>query len=255
MLSLGGAHLVGALNPLSATSVLASLGALGVFLALFAETGLLVGFFLPGDSLLFTAGLLCTSGLHSVHLSLPLVILAAIGGALLGAQTGYYIGRGGRPLLGHSRNRFLREGTERAEHLLQRYGYGKAIVLARFIPVVRTVLNPMAGALDVPVRTFTLWQVVGGVIWSAGVTLAGYGLGSTIPSIDTYLLPIIAVIVIVSLIPIGLELSRARRASRTPDHPGGEDGSDGRMSNTPRPPAARETGRDDRPRANAEQAE
>jgi hypothetical protein len=113
MLSLGGAHLA-ALNPLSSTSVLASLGALGVFLALFAETGLLIGFFLPGDSLLFTAGLLCTTGSHPVHLSLPVVILAAIGGALLGAQTGYYIGRGGRPLLGRSSNRFLRNGTERA---------------------------------------------------------------------------------------------------------------------------------------------
>jgi len=216
MLSLGGAHLA-ALNPLSSTSVLASLGALGVFLALFAETGLLIGFFLPGDSLLFTAGLLCTTGSHPVHLSLPVVILAAIGGALLGAQTGYYIGRGGRPLLGRSSNRFLRNGTERAAQLLGRYGYRKAIVLARFIPVVRTVLNPMAGALDVPVRTFTLWQVVGGVIWSAGVTLAGYALGSTIPSIDTYLLPIIAVIVVVSLIPVGFELLRARRAGRGPD--------------------------------------
>ena len=147
-------------------------------------------------------------------------------------------GAAARPLLGHSRNRFLREGTERAGHLLERYGYGKAIVLARFIPVVRTVLNPMAGALQVPVRTFTLWQVVGGVIWSVGVTLAGYALGSTIPSIDTYLLPIIAVIVIVSLIPIGLELVRARRASRTPDPAAGEDGNGTRMSDTSRPPAA-----------------
>ena len=223
MLSQGGAHFL-ALNPLSSTSVLASLGALGVFLALFAETGLLIGFFLPGDSLLFTAGLLCTAGSHPVHLSLPVVILAAIGGALLGAQTGYFIGRGGRPLLGHTRNRFLRRGTERAGELLAKYGYGKAIVLARFIPVVRTVLNPMAGALDVPVRTFTIWQVVGGVIWSAGVTLAGYALGSTIPSIDTYLLPIIAVIVIVSLIPIGLELLRARSGSRTPAADGDSDG-------------------------------
>jgi membrane-associated protein len=224
MLSQGTAHFVTALNPLSSTSVLASLGAFGVFLALFAETGLLIGFFLPGDSLLFTAGLLCTTGPHSVHLSLPLVILAAIGGALLGAQTGYYIGRGGRPLLSRTGHHFLRRGTERAGVLLAKYGYGKAIVLARFIPVVRTVLNPMAGALDVPVRTFTLWQVIGGVIWSAGVILAGYALGSTIPSIDTYLLPIIAVIVIVSLIPVGLELFRARSASREPDEaPDGAD--------------------------------
>jgi membrane-associated protein len=239
-------HLVGALNPLSSTSVLASLGALGVFLALFAETGLLIGFFLPGDSLLFTAGLLCTTtGSHPVHLSLPQVILAAIGGALLGAQTGYYIGRGGQPLLGHTRNRFVREGTERAGHLLERYGYGKAIVLARFIPVVRTVLNPMAGALQVPVRTFTLWQVIGGVIWSVGVTLAGYALGSTIPSIDTYLLPIIAVIVIVSLIPVGLELFRARSASSRPDETragadrGSADPAGTHRPDPTRPPASR----------------
>jgi membrane-associated protein len=245
MLSQGGAHLVTALNPLSSTSVLASLGAFGVFLALFAETGLLIGFFLPGDSLLFTAGLLCTEGSHPVHLSLPVVILAAIAGALLGAQTGYYIGRGGRPLLGRTSNRFVRRGTERSGELLAKYGYRKAIVLARFIPVVRTVLNPMAGALDVPVRTFTIWQVVGGVIWSAGVTLAGYALGSTIPSIDTYLLPIIAVIVIVSLIPVGLELFRARSASSRPDETragadrGSADPAGTHRPDPTRPPASR----------------
>ncbi len=216
-----GAHLA-ALNPLSSSSLLGSLGALGVLLVLFAETGLLIGFFLPGDSLLFTAGLLCTtSSAHKVHLSLPVVILAAIGGALLGAQTGYFIGRaGGRPLLDRSQRPALHRGAERGEELLKRYGYGKAIVLARFIPVVRTVLNPLAGALQVPVRTFTLWQIVGGVLWSAGVTLAGYALGSTIPGIDTYLLPIIAVIVIVSLIPVAIELRRNRAAARTAGRPG-----------------------------------
>jgi membrane-associated protein len=98
--------------------------------------------------------------------------------------------------------------------LLDRYGQGKAIVLARFIPVVRTVLNPLAGALDVPTRTFTIWQVAGGLVWSVGVTLAGYTLGSAIPSIDTYLLPAIAVIVILSLIPIGVEIYRTRSAIR-----------------------------------------
>jgi len=206
-----------ALNPLDATSVLSSLGTLGVFLVLFAETGLLIGFFLPGDSLLFTAGLLCTTTADNtaagkIHLSLPLVLLVAVAGALLGAQTGFWIGRkGGRPLLARSRNPHLRRGTLRAEELLARYGYGKAIVLARFIPVVRTVLNPMAGALNVPTATFTLWQVVGGLAWSVGVTVAGYALGSTIPGIDTYLLPIIAVVVVLSLIPIALELRRARR--------------------------------------------
>lgn len=211
-----------ALNPLDSTSWLASLGAFGVFLVLFAETGLLVGFFLPGDSLLFTAGLLCTTGTHAVHLSLPPVLIAAAAGALLGAQTGFWLGqRGGRVLLARSRNRHLREGVVRAEEILERYGHGKAIVLARFIPVVRTVLNPLAGALEVPTRIFTLWQVVGGLVWSIGVTLAGYGLGSSIPSIDKYLLPIIAVIVLVSLSPLALELLRRRRADRARSRNGG----------------------------------
>jgi len=229
MLSQAGPQLVGALNPLSSTSLLASLGAFGVFLVLFAETGLLIGFFLPGDSLLFTAGLLCTSTAgHPARLSLPLVLLAAAGGALLGAQTGFYFGRaGGQPLLRRSRNKYLRTGAERAERLLSRYGYGKAIVLARFIPVVRTVVNPLAGAFAVSTRTFTCWQVVGGLVWSVGVTLAGYTLGSAIPSIDTYLLPVIAVIVLLSLIPIGVEVWRTRsevrasgQAGRQPDQAG-----------------------------------
>ena len=201
-----------AFNPLSANGYLSSLGAFGVFLVLFAETGLLIGFFLPGDSLLFTAGLLCTtSATGSVHLNLGAVLPAAAAGALLGAQAGFWLGkRGGRPLLARSSNKHLQRGIDRAEEILDRYGHGKAIVLARFIPVVRTVLNPLAGILEVPTRTFVLWQSVGGLIWSIGVTLAGYALGSSIPSIDKYLLPIIAVIVIVSLIPLALELRRSR---------------------------------------------
>ncbi len=93
-------------------------------------------------------------------------------------------------------------------------------MLGRFIPVVRTVLNPLAGALEVPARTFTIWQVAGGVVWSAGITLAGYALGGAIPGIDRYLLPAIAVIVAVSLIPLAVELNRARRAARSGGHGG-----------------------------------
>jgi membrane-associated protein len=207
------------MNPLSATSWLSSLGALGVFLVLFAETGLLIGFFLPGDSLLFTAGLFCTTrATAAVHLSLPLVLIAAAAGALSGAQVGFLIGRrGGRAMLSRVRNRHLHAGMERADTLFARYGHAKAIVLARFIPVVRTVLNPLAGMLDVPTATFTGWQVLGGLLWSIGVTLAGYGLGASIPGIDQYLLPAIAVIVIISVIPIGLELLKARRAAKSAD--------------------------------------
>ncbi|MET7646775.1 DedA family protein [Streptomyces sp. NPDC005426] len=207
-----------AVNLLDAGSLLGAFGALGIAVVLFAETGLLVGFFLPGDSLLFTAGLLCVSGTHGpVELSLPQVLTAAVAGALLGAQTGYWIGRrGGRALLARSGARRLREGAARAEELLARYGQGRAIVLARFVPVVRTVLNPLAGALDVPVGRFTLWQAVGGAVWTVGLVLAGYALGSSVPNVDRYLLPIVALVVAVSLIPLATELIRSRaRARRT----------------------------------------
>jgi membrane-associated protein len=202
-----------ATDPLSASFWLASLGAFGVFAVVFAETGLLAGFFLPGDSLLFTAGLYCsTSATTGEHLSLGWVLAAAVTGALAGAQTGFWLGRrGGKALLARTRNRWLRKGTERAGDLLDRYGHARAIVLARFIPVVRTILNPLAGMLDVPTRTFTLWQITGGVLWASGVTLAGYVLGASIPGIDQYLLPVIAVIVIASAIPVTIEFIRARR--------------------------------------------
>src|SRR3954469_17660315 len=136
-----------AVNVLDAHSLLAAFGVLGVGVVMFAETGLLIGFFLPGDSLLFTAGLLCTgSGQHGVKLSLAPLLLAAVVGALAGAQCGILLGRmAGGALLARSRSVRLREGAQRAEELLERYGYAKAIVLARFVPVVRTGLNPMAG--------------------------------------------------------------------------------------------------------------
>jgi membrane-associated protein len=205
-----------AVNVLSPQSLLAAFGVLGVGVVMFAETGLLIGFFLPGDSLLFTAGLLCTgSGQHGVKLSLAPLLVAAAVGALAGAQCGYLLGRrAGGALLARSRSVRLRAGAHRAEELLDRYGHAKAIVLARFVPVVRTVLNPMAGALGVPVRTFTVWQVVGGLVWSLGLTLGGYALGSSIPNVDRYLLPIVAVVVAVSLLPLAAELYRSRRAAK-----------------------------------------
>ncbi|MFJ3773084.1 DedA family protein [Streptomyces sp. NPDC090075] len=213
-----------AVNVLDAHSLLAAFGVLGVGVVMFVETGLLVGFFLPGDSLLFTAGLLCTGTAEgTVHLSLGPLLLAAAAGALAGAQCGYLLGRkAGATVLARGRSQRLREGAQRAEELLERYGYAKAIVLARFVPVVRTVLNPLAGALEVPVRTFTLWQAVGGLVWSVGLTLAGYGLGSTIPNVDRYLLPLVALIVVVSLLPLLAEVYRGRRTARTARPEGGD---------------------------------
>ncbi|MFG3094542.1 DedA family protein [Streptomyces sp. NPDC048202] len=204
-----------AVNVLDAQSLLATFGTLGIAVILFAETGLLIGFFLPGDSLLFTAGLLCASGSAggSVHLSLGWVLAAAATGALAGAQFAYLLGRRAGPaLLKRTKSRRIGEGADRAADILERYGHAKAIVLARFLPVVRTVLNPLAGVLAVPARTFALWQIVGGLVWTVGLVLAGYALGASVPNVDRYLLPIIAVIVIVSLIPVGLELLRSRRS-------------------------------------------
>jgi membrane-associated protein len=204
-----------AFNPLDAHSVLSSVGTFGLFLIIFAETGLLLGFFLPGDSLLFTAGILSTTRAdRALHLSLPAVLIAAVAGALLGAQVGYLIGWRAGPRLRDRSGQRVRRGIERTEAALERYGAAKAIVLARFIPVVRTVINPLVGALRVPWAVFTIWQVIGGVVWALGVTLAGYALGSRIPSIDRYLLPIVAVVVVISLLPIALEVRRERTRQR-----------------------------------------
>jgi membrane-associated protein len=203
-----------AVNILSAQSLLSAFGVLGVGVVLFAETGLLIGFFLPGDSLLFTAGLLCTgTAPGGLRLSLVPLLLVAAAGALAGSQCGYLIGRrAGGALLARSRSARLHEGARRAQELLERYGHAKAIVLARFVPVVRTVLNPMAGALRVPIRTFTVWQAAGGLLWSLGLISAGYALGSAVPNVDRYLLPMVAVIVALSLVPLAAEVYRSRRA-------------------------------------------
>ena len=192
--------------------LLATFGVVGLFLIVFAETGLLVGFFLPGDSLLFTAGLLTsTSAGAATHLPLAGVIGAAAAGALLGAQVGYLLGRRyGSGLLDRPDRPKLQAAVERSRHSLARYGVGKAVVLARFIPFVRTVVNPLAGTVGVSARTFTVWQVVGGLVWTVGLVTAGRVAGATIPDIDRYLLPAVVAVVMLSLVPVLLEVRHAR---------------------------------------------
>jgi membrane-associated protein len=209
------------MNPLDASSIITATGLIGIFVVLVAETGLLVGFFLPGDSLLFTAGLLAASQ-GPARLPLAPLLAVAAAGALIGAQVGFVIGkRLGTSLLARTTRPALHRGVARSKEAIDRYGPAKAIVLARFIPIVRTVMNPMAGVLAVPIKTFTIAQVLGGLLWTTGIILAGYWLGNRIPGIDTYLLPIIAVIIAVSLIPVALEVRRMRRTARatTPDFP------------------------------------
>ncbi|MET8585182.1 DedA family protein [Streptomyces collinus] len=215
-----------AFDPTDSASLLAAFGALGVLAVIFAESGLLVvGFFLPGDTLLFPAGVLCAAnGGQAPRLELWQVLVCGAVGAVAGAQVGYLLGRhGGRPLLARSSSRRVQEGTQRAERLLARYGYGKALVIGRFIPMLRTVLHPAAGALGVPARPFTLWQTVGGLLWSQSLVLAGYLLGSSVAHVDNYLLPLVAVIVALSMLPLLAEFRRTRRARRSPSGPDGGD--------------------------------
>jgi membrane-associated protein len=192
---------------------LSALGPAALLVVLFAETGLLVGFFLPGDSLLFSAGVLSAStapdGLHVAYL--PALVCAAVG-ALLGSHCGYLLGRRAGPaLLDGAKHPKLQESAARATVQLERYGVAKALVLGRFIPVVRTVVNPLAGALNVPIRVFTFWQVLGGLVWTIGILVAGHQVGDRIPSIDRYVLPVVALAVLISVIPVMLEVRRARR--------------------------------------------
>jgi membrane-associated protein len=205
---------------LDASSLVSTFGLAGLIVIVFAETGLLVGFFLPGDSLLFLAGAYCASrAADQPHLSIGPVLLGVAVAAVAGAQTGYLIGRRAGPYLAQRPDSrfFKREHLDRTREFLDRYGHGKALVLARFVPVVRTFMNPVAGAVGVPIRTFTIFNIIGGLGWSLGVTLLGYALGRSIP-IDHYIIPITVVIVLLSAIPVVREHRRQtrRRATAAP---------------------------------------
>jgi membrane-associated protein len=196
--------------------LLEAFGTAGLLAIVFAETGLLVGFFLPGDSLLVLAGLFAAVGDDApVHLSLPIVLVGLFVAAVAGAQTGYFIGqRMGPALFRRPDSRlFKQEYVEKAQHYFDSHG-PKTIVLARFIPIVRTFANPMAGVGRMDARTFAFYNVIGAFLWTIGVTMLGYLLGKTIPSAEDHLLVIEAGIIALSLIPVGYELLRSRRQRR-----------------------------------------
>jgi membrane-associated protein len=208
-----------AFNPLDAKAYLVAFGLLGVWAILFAETGLLLGFFLPGDSLLFLAGAASSHAADAigVRLSLPALLIGAPVFAVLGAQLGHYLGaRFGRRLFDRPESRlFRREYVDKAEKYFRQYGPAKAVVLARFIPIVRTFLNPVAGMLEMPARRFLAWNVLGAVLWTDGIILLGYLLGDRLSAsfpVDRYILPAVAVIVLLSLSPILVEVLRTRRS-------------------------------------------
>jgi membrane-associated protein len=189
-------------------NLLATFGTIGLFLIVFAESGLFVGFFLPGDSLLFTAGLFAAEG----TLNLPLILVGCFVAAVAGDQVGYWFGkRVGPSLFRRPDSRlFKQEYVERAQHFFARHG-AKTIVLARFVPIVRTFAPILAGVGHMPYRTFVSFNVIGGFVWAVGVTLLGYWLGNLIPDIDRYLLPIIAGIIALSFMPMIYEWWKRRR--------------------------------------------
>lgn len=205
------------MNLLNANSIVTSLGLAGVLFVLFVETGLLVGLVLPGDSLLFVAGVSASGTATAVigtHLSLPLLLTGAPLAAIVGAQVGHHLGaKYGRPLFQRPEGRvFNQRRVIRAEEWLAKYGEGKAIILARFVPVVRTLINPLAGILHVPAGRFFRWNLIGGILWTETVIMIGYILGQKLKgSVDRYLLPLVVIIIAVSLIPVALELRAERR--------------------------------------------
>jgi membrane-associated protein len=193
-----------------------SFGIAGLLLIIFAETGLLLGFFLPGDSLLFAAGYAATGKLtDKLHPNIVLVCLLVTTVAVLGAQVGYLIGsKAGPALFDREDSRlFKKHYVTKAEDIIEHYGAGKAIVLARFIPIVRTFLNPLVGAGDLPARTFIKWNLVGGVLWGVGVTLLGYFLGQ-VSFIGKNLEFFAVFVVIISVLPIANEIRKNRKRTQ-----------------------------------------
>lgn len=190
-------------------SLVASAGYVALALIVFAESGVMLGFFLPGDSLLFTAGIFAARGDLNLAILLPSLFLAAVAGD----SFGYAFGRkAGSRLFARPNARFFKQSyVDRTRSFYDRHG-SKTIVLARFVPIVRTFAPILAGVAGMPYRKFAGFNLAGGFLWVVGVTLAGFWLGSAVGDIDRYLLPIIVAIVFLSLLPPALEVLKTRRA-------------------------------------------
>ena len=190
-------------------------GTLLVCTVVFVETGFFVGFFLPGDSLLVTAGVFAASG--QLHISELLLLVPVC--AIVGDQIGYWIGR----KAGHALYRredslvFRKKHLQRAHEFYEKYG-GKTVILARFVPIVRTFCPPVAGAAEMPYARYFAYDVAGGLLWGGGMILVGYTLGRQVPNIDKNIHYVIAVVIFLSLLPpiIGFLRSRSSAASGAP---------------------------------------
>jgi len=193
--------------------LISTFGLLGILAIVFAESGLLIGFFLPGDSLLFTAGLLTADGEYITY-PLWLVCLLITIAAIAGDQVGYLFGKRVGPALFRRPNSrlFKQENVLKAHEFFEKYG-PRSVVLARFVPIVRTFTPIVAGVSGMRYRTFVIYNVIGGILWGSGVTLLGYFLGQ-VPFVRTNIEFILIGIVAISVVPIAIELLRARLAAR-----------------------------------------
>jgi membrane-associated protein len=216
----------GPLGWLDPTTLIPAVGLIGILAIIFAETGLLVGFFFPGDSLLFLAGVAASEFVQKIpglegmeQLSLAGLLVGTPLCAIAGAQLGHWLGaRYGRKMFDRPNSRLFKPAyVEKAEYYFAKFGPAKAVILARFIPIVRTFLNPVAGVLGMPARQFFIYNVVGAILWCDGVLLLGYVLAgrlSNVPNIDRYILPAVALIILLSISPILVEFFRGWRAKR-----------------------------------------
>ena len=201
------------------TQIIITVGYIGVFGIIFAETGLLVGFFLPGDSLLFTAGFLASPASRAIvdHevFSLPVLIIGCVVAAIAGDTVGYLFGhRVGRALFQREDSRFFKKKyLLQAQGLYEKHG-GKIIIMARFMPFVRTFAPIVAGIGTMHYRRFLSFNAIGGTLWAIGLPLLGYFLGSLIPDVDKYLLPIVIVIVLISVAPPAIHVLRDQMSER-----------------------------------------
>src|SRR4051812_45741017 len=190
--------------------LISTFGLIGILAVVFAESGLLIGFFLPGDSLLFTTGLLVADGTY-LHQPLWLMCLLVSIAAVAGDQFGYYFGRRFGPSLFRRPDSrlFKQENLTKAQAFFEKYG-ARSIVLARFVPIVRTFTPIVAGASRMHYRTFLIYNVVGATLWGCGVTILGYFLGQ-VTFVRSHIELILVGIVVVSVVPIAIELLRSRR--------------------------------------------
>ncbi len=174
-------------------------GLVGIFVIIFAETGLLIGFFLPGDSLLVPIGILASQG----YLNPWYFAIIASAGAILGDATGYFIGRRfGRKILTKKNSFFYNEKhIERTEKFYQKYGVA-TILIARFTPIVRTIAPTMAGVAEMPYKKFFFWNVLGGIVWPGTLIALGYWFGQKIPNVDKYIIPSMICIVVLFALPV-----------------------------------------------------